>query len=157
MCFFATLQGKKGFKTFHFFLSFLSMENWQRHGALPTGATVVCAQLSATAWSQKKQSRTQTKVQEAEVHLDYKTLDGTVHTVVDKAQRIGDGQIKVVYGLTSIIEAFVFFQLQIIENGRHVIRCGTNRRGRISFLQSLGQCPHTRVRDSYWKICLRRM
>ena len=49
----------------------------------------------------KKHSRTQTKVQEAEVHLDYKTLDGTVHTVVDKAQRIGDGQIKVVYGLTS--------------------------------------------------------
>ena len=77
------------------------MENWQRHGALPTGATLVRAQLSATAWSQKKHSRTQTKVQEAEVHLDYKTLDGTVHTVVDKAQRIGDGQIKVVYGLTS--------------------------------------------------------
>ena len=97
----AQKQEKKGFKTFHFFLSFLSMENWQRHGALPTGATLVRAQLSATAWSQKKHSRTQTKVQEAEVHLDYKTLDGTVHTVVDKAQRIGDGQIKVVYGLTS--------------------------------------------------------
>ena len=57
------------------------MENWQRHGALPTGATLVRAQLSATAWSQKKHSRTQRKVQEAEVHLDYKTLDGTVHTV----------------------------------------------------------------------------
>ena len=77
------------------------MDNWQRHGALPTGATLVRAELSATAWSQRKHSRTQTKVQEAEVHLDYKTLDGTVHTVVDKAQRIGDGQIKVVYGLTS--------------------------------------------------------
>ena len=63
----------------------------------------------------KKQSRTQTKVQEAEVHLDYKTLDGTVHTVVDKAQRIGDGQIKVVYGLTSIIEAFAFFNCKSLK------------------------------------------
>ena len=77
------------------------MADFQRHGALPTGATLVRAQLSATAWSKKKHSRTQTKVQEADVRLDYQTLDGAVHTVVDKARRIGDGQIKVVYGLSS--------------------------------------------------------
>ena len=91
----------KGLKTFHFLGSFLSMDNFQRHGALPTGATLVGATLSGTAWLPKKHGRTQTRVQEAQVRLDYRTLDGAVHTVADKAQRIGEGQIKVVYGLTS--------------------------------------------------------
>ena len=77
------------------------MSEFQRHGALPTGAILVHAQLSATTWLKKKHSRTQTRVQEADVHLDYQTLDGAVHTVVDKARRIGEGQIKVVYGLSS--------------------------------------------------------
>ena len=66
----------KGLKTFHFLGSFLSMDNFQRHGALPTGATLVGATLSGTSWLQKKHSRTQTRVQEAQVRLDYQTLDG---------------------------------------------------------------------------------
>ena len=72
----------------------------QRHGALPTGATFVRASLTATLWSKRKHSRTGTRVQEADT-IGVQALDGAVHSVLEKAQRIGDGQIKVVYGLRS--------------------------------------------------------
>ena len=101
LCFFATLQEKKVLKRFISFFPFFQWTIGSGMGlCLPERLWCVPNSLPR-AWSQRKHSRTQTKVQEAEVHLYYKTLDGTVHTVVDKAQRIGDGQIKVVYGLTS--------------------------------------------------------